>query len=80
MRTVDSFLDESLIPLPSFSLEVFLMDEIKRLEEIISEIDVLISRYSDYLRTRGANCYFALQRLQSAREYLEREIRLIEKL
>jgi len=48
------------------------------IREIIADIDSILKNHGSFLSTRGANLYWAMQRLRSARSYLQDELRLTE--
>jgi len=48
------------------------------IKRIIAVIDDILKKYGSFLSTRGANLYWAMQRLRSAKSYLQDELRIAE--
>lgn len=48
------------------------------IRRIIAVIDDILEKYGSFLSTRGANLYWAMQRLRSAKGYLQDELRMAE--
>ena len=52
---------------------------IDRIRQIRDELWKILMEHGRWMSQQGANVYFAYQRIRSAYEYLEQELRLLEK-
>ena len=53
--------------------------EREEIMEIIQKIDAILEAHGKFMSIRGANVFWAYQRLQAAKGYLESELRLLER-